>query len=91
MKRDFLSTVLVTCLVMSTAATAVLCYQYLSSTSVLRFMQERANLAGQRRAAIQALTIELNEHARRDASLEQLLEKLNIRMRANTNLPPAKP
>lgn len=85
MKRDILSPFLTVVLFLMTAATALAGYQYLKGMQQMRMLQEHVNLAGQRRAAIQAMAFELNEYARRDPSIEPLLERVGMRGRPNTN------
>ena len=87
MKRDLLSPALLLGLFLSTLAASGMCYWFLKASRDLRALQAQTAVINQKRAALQAFAIDVNEYARRNPAINPLLDQLNLRLRIPTNAP----
>jgi hypothetical protein len=93
-KSSPLTTVLLALVVASALASVVLCYMYNSNTRELRSLQGQAALVNNNRTVINALAADAIEYAKKNPSMEPVLEAVGLKQKVGaapaTNKPAAK-
>ncbi len=93
MKKNPIAALLVTLLFISALMTAFLATRYFFTIRSLKKMQMQVTAVQQSRSVIQKLALEAVEYSKRDASIDPILIKFEIKGKTESGrvLPPSKP